>query len=63
MYRAGASGCTPTKYATGAGFLQPSTEVHNMRNEGTSPLVLHAFYLLPPGTADAAATARTAAAT
>ena len=34
MYRAGASGCTPTKYGLGAGFLQPSTEVHNMRNEG-----------------------------
>ena len=41
-------------YAVGAGFLQPSTEVHNMRNEGSLPLVLHAFYLLPPGTADAA---------
>jgi len=54
MYRAATSGCTPTKYAVGSGFLQPSTEVHNMRNEGTSPLVLHAFYLLPPGTADAA---------
>src|SRR5918994_3316687 len=54
MYRAAASGCTPTKYAVGSGFLQPSTEVHNMRNEGTSPLVLHAFYLLPPGTSDAA---------
>ena len=28
----------------GAGFLQPSTEVHNMRNEAPTPLVLHAFY-------------------
>jgi mannose-6-phosphate isomerase-like protein (cupin superfamily) len=54
MYRAAASGCTPTKYAAGSGFLQPSTEVHNMRNEGSTALVLHAFYLLPPGTADAA---------
>jgi len=54
MYRAGATGCTPTKYAAGSGFLQHSTEVHNMRNEGSTALVLHAFYLLPPGTADAA---------
>ena len=54
MYRAGGSGCTPTKYATGAGFLQPSTEVHNMRNEASAPLVLHAFYFLPAGTDNAA---------
>ena len=54
MYRAGGTGCTPTKYGVGAGFLQHSTEVHNMRNEGTAPLVLHAFYLLPPGTDNAA---------
>ena len=54
MYRGGATGCTPTKYAVGSGFLQHPTEVHNMRNEGTTPLVLHAFYLLPPGTADSA---------
>ena len=54
MYRAGGSGCAPTKYATGAGFLQPSTEVHNMRNEASAPLVLHAFYFLPAGTDNAA---------
>ncbi len=48
------SGCPSTKYATGAGFMQPSTEVHNMRNEGSTPLVLWAFYALPPGTANAA---------
>ena len=54
MYRAGGTGCTPTKYAVGSGFLQHSTEVHNMRNEGSTPLVLHAFYLLPAGTANAA---------
>jgi quercetin dioxygenase-like cupin family protein len=50
----GMSGCPATKYATGAGFMQPPTEVHNMRNEGTKPLVLWAFYALPPGTANAA---------
>jgi quercetin dioxygenase-like cupin family protein len=50
----GMSGCPATKYATGAGFMQPQTEVHNMRNEGSTPLVLWAFYALPPGTANAA---------
>ncbi len=54
MYRAAASGCTGVKYGPGSGFLQPSTEIHNMRNEGSTPLVLHAFYVLPPGTQDTA---------
>ena len=48
------SGCPATKYATGSGFMQPPTEVHNMRNEGSTPLVLWAFYALPPGTSNAA---------
>jgi quercetin dioxygenase-like cupin family protein len=47
------SGCPSVKYATGAGFMQPPTEVHNMRNEGSTPLVLWAFYALPPGTTNA----------
>lgn len=47
------SGCPATKYATGSGFMQPPTEVHNMRNEGSTPLVLWAFYALPPGTSNA----------
>jgi mannose-6-phosphate isomerase-like protein (cupin superfamily) len=46
----GMSGCPATKYAANGGFLQPQTEVHNMRNEGSKPLVLWAFYALPPGT-------------
>jgi quercetin dioxygenase-like cupin family protein len=50
----GMSGCPSFKYAVGAGFMQPPTEVHNMRNEGTTPLVLWAFYALPPGTSNAA---------
>ncbi len=50
----GMSGCPSVKYTTGAGFMQPPTEVHNMRNEGSTPLVLWAFYLLPPGTSNAA---------
>ena len=47
------SGCPSVKYASGAGFMQPPTEVHNMRNEGSTPLVLWAFYALPPGTTNA----------
>jgi mannose-6-phosphate isomerase-like protein (cupin superfamily) len=50
----GMSGCPATKYAAGSGFMQPATEVHNMRNEGSAPLVLWAFYALPPGTSNAA---------
>ena len=50
----GMSGCPSFKYAVGAGFMQPPTEVHNMRNEGSTPLVVWAFYALPPGTANAA---------
>ena len=48
------AGCPAVKYDAGAGFMQPPTEVHNMRNEGTTPLVLWAFYALPPGTANTA---------
>src|SRR5262245_66257038 len=33
----GMSGCPSFKYAVGAGFMQPPTEVHNMRNEGSTP--------------------------
>ena len=50
----GMSGCPSFKYAVGAGFMQPPTEVHNMRNEGSTPLVVWAFYALPPGTSNAA---------
>ena len=50
----GMSGCPASKYGVGAGFMQPPTEVHNMRNEGSAPLVLWSFYALPPGTANTA---------
>jgi quercetin dioxygenase-like cupin family protein len=46
--------CPSTKYGVNAGFLQPETEIHNMRNEGSTPLILWAFYALPPGTANTA---------
>jgi mannose-6-phosphate isomerase-like protein (cupin superfamily) len=44
------TGCSGQKYGVGAGFFQPSSDVHNLRNEGTVPLVVHAFYVLPAGT-------------
>jgi quercetin dioxygenase-like cupin family protein len=50
----GIAGCPSHKYGVGSGFMQPPTEIHNMRNEGSTPLVLWAFYALPPGTANAA---------
>ena len=50
----GTAGCPSHKYGVGAGFMQPETEIHNMRNEGSAPLVLWAFYALPPGTSNAA---------
>ncbi len=44
------TGCSGTTYGVGAGFFQPSADVHNLRNEGAVPLVVHAFYVLPAGT-------------
>jgi mannose-6-phosphate isomerase-like protein (cupin superfamily) len=44
------TGCSGQKYGPGSGFFQPSSDVHNLRNEGAVPLVVHAFYVLPPGT-------------
>ena len=52
LYPAGAAGseCTGQKYRVGQGFSQSSEDMHTLRNEGTTTLVLDAFYLLPPGT-------------
>lgn len=47
-------GCPSYKYGPNTGFFQPETEVHNMRNEGSRPLVLYAFYTFPTGTPQAA---------
>ena len=46
----GVAGCPAHKYATGTSFFQPTTEVHNFRNEGATPLVVYALYYLPAGT-------------
>jgi quercetin dioxygenase-like cupin family protein len=45
----GKTGCPSFKYGRNTGFFQPETDVHNMRNEGSEPLVLHAFYTFPNG--------------
>jgi quercetin dioxygenase-like cupin family protein len=46
----GIAGCPAHKYGPNSGFFQPSSEVHNFRNEGSSPLSIFAFYALPNGT-------------
>lgn len=46
----GISGCPAHKYASGSAFFQPTTEVHNFRNEGSTQLVVYAMYALPAGT-------------
>ncbi|HEX2112160.1 MAG TPA: cupin domain-containing protein [Gaiellaceae bacterium] len=50
----GIAGCPSHRYGPNSGFFQPSAEVHNFRNEGSTPVVLHAFYALPTGTPNAA---------
>jgi mannose-6-phosphate isomerase-like protein (cupin superfamily) len=49
-----ASACPSNKYAANSGFFQPSSEIHNFRNEGSAPLTVFAFYMLPSGTANTA---------
>ena len=51
--RAG-TGCSGHKYGPGSGFYQRSADVHTLRNEGSVPLVVHAVYVLPPGTPNTA---------
>ena len=46
----GIAGCPSHKYAANTAFFQPTTEVHNFRNEGSTALVVFAFYALPKGT-------------
>lgn len=48
------AGCPSTKYGPNSGFFQPSTEIHNYRNEGSGPMTLLAFYMLPAGTQNTA---------
>ena len=48
------AGCASEKYGPGSGFFQPSSEIHNFRNEGSTQLTVFAFYALPAGTANTA---------
>ena len=50
LYHGSGSDCQGHRYGPGTGFFQPTEDVHTLRNEGSSTLVVHAFYLLPPGT-------------
>jgi len=50
LYHEGGTNCTGHKFAGSSGFFQPSSEIHNLRNEAADPLVLYAFYVLPSGT-------------
>lgn len=50
----GIAGCPAHKYAAGTAFFQPSSEVHTFRNEGTTTMVVYAFYALPAGTPNTA---------
>jgi mannose-6-phosphate isomerase-like protein (cupin superfamily) len=49
-----AAGCPSSKYGPNSGFFQPSSEIHNFRNEGSTALTVYAFYMLPSGTANTA---------
>ena len=46
----GVAGCPSHRYGAGSSFFQPSTEVHNFRNEGSTNIVLYALFYLPAGT-------------
>jgi quercetin dioxygenase-like cupin family protein len=46
----GIDGCPAHKYGVGTGFFQPTTEVHNLRNEGSTQLTVFGFFILPSGT-------------
>ena len=50
----GVAGCPAHRYGPNSGFFQPSTEVHNLRNEGSQSLVVQAFCALPNGTPNTA---------
>ena len=56
LYHAGPAGspCHFDKYPVGKGFAQSFEEPHTLRNEGSTTLIVHAYYLLPPGTPNTA---------
>jgi hypothetical protein len=56
LYHGGAAGtaCSGHTYGPASGFFQPSSDVHTLWNHGSVPLVVHALYVLPPGTPNTA---------
>ena len=50
LYNAGGTGCTGEKYGANSGFFRPRPTITFFATEGTTPLMLYAFYLLPSGT-------------
>jgi cupin domain len=50
LYRVTGSTCTATKITAGSGFIQMPTDVHEVRNESSAPLVVYTLYVLPAGT-------------
>ena len=50
LYTVTGSTCTPTKITPGGGFIQLPTDVHEVRNEASVPLVVYTLYVLPAGT-------------
>jgi mannose-6-phosphate isomerase-like protein (cupin superfamily) len=50
LYTVTGSTCTSTKITPGTGFIQMPTDVHEVRNEGSVPLVVYTLYVLPAGT-------------
>lgn len=50
LYNVTGSTCTATKVPAGSGFIQLPTNVHIMRNEGSTQLVIYTLYVLPHGT-------------
>jgi mannose-6-phosphate isomerase-like protein (cupin superfamily) len=50
LYNVTGSTCTATKITPGTGFVQMPTDVHEVRNEGSVPLVVYTLYVLPAGT-------------
>ena len=52
-YHAEGTSCMSERHPAGSGFFQ-GKYVHVLHNEGTVPLVVYAFYILPSGTENAA---------
>jgi mannose-6-phosphate isomerase-like protein (cupin superfamily) len=50
LYTVTGSTCTATKITPGTGFIQMPTDVHEVRNESSTPLVVYTLYVLPAGT-------------